>query len=227
MDTFHPFPRLPKELRIKIWKHYLHPLQPRVLAIHNRTSDGTLPDHLHFFSPDPVPALLNVCQESREVALPFYTKAFANGVNPRYVWTNFSLDTFEMNAFDILYIHDDDKSRIEKLILEASDSGWFEDSQREEFEPMGRLRWLRIISIEPLWKWDELINYMREDLMESFAHDPNYVLPDIRILQKGTDEEMNIDNYEEVTRIGRERFMAEYAARTDIEPVNREWWVRS
>ncbi|KAK2780796.1 hypothetical protein FQN52_002057 [Onygenales sp. PD_12] len=84
MASFHPFPRLPLELRARIWELIV---EPRTVEIRYRTVPGNL---LHVTSPTPVPAILHACSESRNQGL--YQRAFTSGIEPRYVWVNFDMD---------------------------------------------------------------------------------------------------------------------------------------
>src|SRR6187402_1867975 len=127
LDTFHPFPRLPKEIRIEIWKLHLVTMPPRTLTVLSYPPARWTHELQHFFSPDPVPPLLHVSQEARMEALPFYTKAFSNGLSPRYIWTNFFLDTIRMDSYNLTRVDFVDKAHIQQLIVEASDSEWFCD----------------------------------------------------------------------------------------------------
>ncbi|KAI0596469.1 hypothetical protein F4775DRAFT_564738 [Biscogniauxia sp. FL1348] len=95
MSTFHPFPRLPAELRARIWALAV---EPRVVEVR------VVPDNplevQRLVSPTPVPAILQTCQEARDSGL--YKQAFsevtATGVNaaagaePRYVWLSLDID---------------------------------------------------------------------------------------------------------------------------------------
>jgi hypothetical protein len=117
--TFHPFPRLPLELRQRIWELSI---EPRTVAI--RLSDGPRPDpyeaelglapqHLLdacaaaravanvYPERTPPPCLLHVCSESRSHLQRFYQKAFPVGSTPRYTWVNFDADTVCMRAADL------------------------------------------------------------------------------------------------------------------------------
>ncbi|KAH7314287.1 hypothetical protein BKA65DRAFT_516532 [Rhexocercosporidium sp. MPI-PUGE-AT-0058] len=102
-DTFHPFPRLPKELRIEIWKVHLTALEPRLLRVwsnppievfeHNECLDPDresrfLKSECHPSSPNPVPALLQTSQESRHEALRYYTRAFSSRMYQRALRTD-------------------------------------------------------------------------------------------------------------------------------------------
>ncbi|WYZ40961.1 hypothetical protein EsH8_IV_001302 [Colletotrichum jinshuiense] len=81
---FHLFPQLPTELRIKIWKATS---ESRILVI--------IICENHFWSPNPVPAVLQACRESRSFSS--YRKAFTTPAEPvsRYIWADFDLDTVQ------------------------------------------------------------------------------------------------------------------------------------
>ncbi|KAI1501420.1 hypothetical protein F5X99DRAFT_198857 [Biscogniauxia marginata] len=90
MSTFHPFPRLPTELRACIWALAV---EPRVVEVR------VVPDNplevQRLVSPTPVPAILRTCQEARSLGL--YKQTFsevtaATGAESRYVWLNLDID---------------------------------------------------------------------------------------------------------------------------------------
>jgi len=70
---FHHFPRLPPELRRKIWRYALP--APRIMSVDFLQRS---PQHNPQFEPNhPPPMLLQVCHEAREVALENYELVFA------------------------------------------------------------------------------------------------------------------------------------------------------
>ncbi|KAI1656645.1 hypothetical protein F4813DRAFT_119553 [Daldinia decipiens] len=95
MFTFYPFPRLPAELRLCIWALTV---EPRIVEVR------VVPDNplkvQRLVSPTPVPAMLQTCQEARNLGL--YKQAFfevpatkakaAAGEESRYVWLNLDID---------------------------------------------------------------------------------------------------------------------------------------
>ena len=94
MSTFHPFPRLPAELRIKIWSFTVEPRIVEVRVVLDRKTMGS-----KVISPTPVPATLQTCQEARSLGL--YKREFseistrrnaAAGDESRYVWLNLDID---------------------------------------------------------------------------------------------------------------------------------------
>ncbi|KAI0000738.1 hypothetical protein F4779DRAFT_635568 [Xylariaceae sp. FL0662B] len=95
MSTFHPFPRLPTELRVCIWALTV---EPRIVEVRVVPDN---PREVHrLVSPTPVPAILQTCQEARSLGL--YEQAFseiaatevnaAAGAESRYVWLNLDID---------------------------------------------------------------------------------------------------------------------------------------
>ncbi|UNI23957.1 hypothetical protein JDV02_009744 [Purpureocillium takamizusanense] len=123
--TFHPFGRLPFELRARIWT-----LAVRARIVHvrylsssssNASSNTTISTTttttakqnghhgsgggddddvilLHVLSPTPAPAVLQACHEARNLGL--YERAFADGRDPRYVWVNFDVDIISLGDGD-------------------------------------------------------------------------------------------------------------------------------
>ena len=77
MATFHPFPRLPYELRMQIWEMTV---EPRVVNTEFRYGrEIRLPP---LASSTPVPAVLQACQEARNHGL--YKKCFSELAVPNY-----------------------------------------------------------------------------------------------------------------------------------------------
>lgn len=115
MFTFHPFPRLPLELRRHIWEMSM---QPREIPIHlNRQ---------YCYSPTKTPAILHSCGESRSHLQSIYTKAFKLGSQPRYIWVNFDLDTIRVDQGWLMAIFAEWTS-IRHLALGCSDLGWLQE----------------------------------------------------------------------------------------------------
>ncbi|KAL7908159.1 hypothetical protein GGI35DRAFT_55267 [Trichoderma velutinum] len=88
MSTFHPFPRLPIELRIRIWNLTAFPRM-----VHVKLQSGSRWGNFglqYTATSTPCPSVVQVCQESRRHAP--YQRAFTNGFEPRYIWVNFEID---------------------------------------------------------------------------------------------------------------------------------------
>ncbi|KAL7813703.1 hypothetical protein V8C26DRAFT_404597 [Trichoderma gracile] len=92
--TFHPFPHLPTELRLRIWALAA---TPRLVDISARPTEVVRWKRIapnDFSSPMSPPAVMHVCHESRQCAP--YQKAFFTMVpgepEHRYIWVNFDQD---------------------------------------------------------------------------------------------------------------------------------------
>lgn len=85
-STFYPFPRLPAELRFKIWSHYITCTPPQVLTLYFRNADSqylrldrkACSDFYHIYAlkPPHAPHILYVNRESRELGLKRYQLGF-------------------------------------------------------------------------------------------------------------------------------------------------------
>jgi len=95
---FHPFPRLPLELRHQIWEFCVAPREVIIVGHGSYFRHGR--------QASPPPPLLLASAESRSYCQKFYTKAYLlDEPNPapgilKYSWINFDLDDIYMNAED-------------------------------------------------------------------------------------------------------------------------------
>ncbi|KAH7363932.1 hypothetical protein BKA65DRAFT_125313 [Rhexocercosporidium sp. MPI-PUGE-AT-0058] len=205
LNTFHPFSRLPKEIRIQIWRAHLTSMEPRTLTIRSDYPNNFTRPLQYFRSSNPVPSVLHICRESRLEALSFYVAAFTNGSSPRFTWTNFHFDTINLTEWDLCKLSQLDKTRMRQMIVESISADYFHGECRGEFKDMADLARLKIISTESLYAWEYLIGSMRKNFIRDFANIPGYVCPEIRIVQKGTQWEMNVHNYEAIMRVWNEQ----------------------
>ncbi len=104
MATFHPFPRLPFELRARIWELTVEPRAVEVHVLYTITyvtktvsvrKSRTVERQVavpRVASSTPVPAPLQTCREARNLGL--YQQAFSelSPSEPRYVWLNLEID---------------------------------------------------------------------------------------------------------------------------------------
>ncbi|KAF2119738.1 hypothetical protein BDV96DRAFT_352009 [Lophiotrema nucula] len=88
MTAFHLFPRLPFELRARIWELTVEPRTVDVRIKHREYKPPLL------VSSTPVPGPLQACQEARNLQL--YQQAFSeiprSGTERRYIWVNMDID---------------------------------------------------------------------------------------------------------------------------------------
>lgn len=139
MDTFHPFPRLPYDIRALIWKSAVGPRVVQLSAHYEKRL--TRPHHQHcqhtweieyLLSTTPVPALLHTCRESRHQNL--YEKMFyLDASEPRHIWVNFKLDIIDVGYGSNLDILKHNGSRVRRLKFEADnyEEHWFHSASRD------------------------------------------------------------------------------------------------
>ncbi|KAF2743581.1 hypothetical protein M011DRAFT_372674, partial [Sporormia fimetaria CBS 119925] len=125
-STFHPFPRLPCELRLQIWEHAV---EPRTIEVRYRAYK---PERL--LCTNPVPAIMEACREARDVGLKLYEKAFLDSIpgrpdlGERYIWLNWDFDVISIGRTRLekfLPV----KTLIQRLKLERNrNDGFWDDS---------------------------------------------------------------------------------------------------
>ncbi|KAK4154272.1 hypothetical protein C8A00DRAFT_42931 [Chaetomidium leptoderma] len=107
MTTFHPFPRLPFELRARVWELTVVPrtVRVRIRKVTTFVPGRVLSEHdrkrLRFsrlVSSTPVPATLQACREARSLGL--YQQAFSElaPFERRYVWLNLDIDMISIET---------------------------------------------------------------------------------------------------------------------------------
>ncbi|KAL7944149.1 hypothetical protein V8C42DRAFT_327835 [Trichoderma barbatum] len=127
MSTFHPFLRLPIELRLRIWGLTAFPRIVR--ANQHRGRRGITVGELEvqcMTTSTPCPAVTQVCHESRQHAP--YQRAYTNGYEPRYIWINFETDMICVSdAADMYKLehHEQDIQRLRFSIDNEWTFDWF------------------------------------------------------------------------------------------------------
>ncbi|EFY94305.1 hypothetical protein X797_011524 [Metarhizium robertsii] len=122
MATFHPFPRLPFELRAMVWALAAEPRNVQITAECHEDMDPEDYDFYpalcieHLFSPTPVPAVLHACRESRKQS-PYEKLFYLEETESCYVWVNFDLDMLDvgLGPLSFLFLN---RSRIRRLKFE-------------------------------------------------------------------------------------------------------------
>ncbi|KAH6892883.1 hypothetical protein B0T10DRAFT_481066 [Thelonectria olida] len=128
--SFHPFPRLPFELRAHIWGFAA---APRIVHIRTNRTD--------FLSPTPPPGVLQASKEARRHA-PYRRSFFATtntGSGPRYVWVNFEMDMIciEDHEVERLAPHLEDIQRLRFTVTAEYDDLIYEYFFRNSDKMMG------------------------------------------------------------------------------------------
>ncbi|KAK3338439.1 hypothetical protein B0H65DRAFT_323191 [Neurospora tetraspora] len=104
--TFHPFPRLPAELRLQVWEQSLDYRREVDVRVKSRGLSKKLFD-VKILSRTPTPTILHTCQEGRYSRL--YQQAFSDiprqtVENERsYVWVNWDCDTIKIGKTDFVW----------------------------------------------------------------------------------------------------------------------------
>ncbi|CAO2650694.1 Nn.00g019860.m01.CDS01 [Neocucurbitaria sp. VM-36] len=157
MATFHPFPRLPLEIRIQIWGSAI--VEGRVLKVRELRSRAS------YWSPTPVPAVTRASQESRKYCS--YQKAFIVDQSPHYIWTSFESDIIQMNSAQMNKLvagNSLEKKEVRHLRIElVHELGWdqselfYHDYSRKirNFPKLGRCD---VLVNNGLYAWGNLIN---------------------------------------------------------------------
>lgn len=160
-DQFHPFPRLPLELRLQIWNLALP--GPRVVQVieakkrHMLTRQASY----HWTSNSPSPILLRVCKESREEALRTYTAAFGRNENDGRVYVDFDKDTVFFGRRDKL-----------KTLISHYGTLEIESIIEEDFMTIPSFSRIKKLAVTlntaadlVEWDWDMLMKYALEEIV--------------------------------------------------------------
>ncbi|KAK8000935.1 hypothetical protein PG991_013157 [Apiospora marii] len=198
MFPFHPFPRLPLELRQRIWAMAI---EPRLVVVAHEDYIGR--------KRTPPPPLLGACSEARSFLLQhYYTKAFMSSDSAQYHYVDFEVDTIHLDQFEL-----GKYPREQHWIQQLSIMGWNSElifyKHGLHLEDMTVLKNVTIHDCESLngdnewWgAWDNFmeVNYFRDDPVPY----------SIRILgPRNVDvPEINRHNYLKVERDDRRRRVA-------------------
>jgi hypothetical protein len=122
MSTFSMFPRLPTELRLRIW----------ALTVEPRTVDVSISDsylswmyqHPLPVTNTPVPAPLQTCRESRRELQKYYQRGFVelrnrDDLELRYVWVNFKIDIVYIGNGNHLDVYKAVAPQVQRLQFKA------------------------------------------------------------------------------------------------------------
>lgn len=104
LDAFKHFPKLPPELRTRIWKYALPPGRlVRIFYTEINYPSGTYSNddlgQTTFTSNTPVPALLHACAESRQAASQVYKLRLGTAQSPATIYLDLSVDTLYFGSF--------------------------------------------------------------------------------------------------------------------------------
>ncbi|KAH8678289.1 hypothetical protein BX600DRAFT_451843 [Xylariales sp. PMI_506] len=154
MSTFHPFQRLPTELRQRIWELSM---APRKLVIRARR---------RYRSPV-APTLLHTCMEARSYLRKYYTKSFRPVFCPdQYTWVNFDLDVIQMDQNDTERFPTEQRL-VQQIVVEGDHPETFYFYTIGNLRHMVSLRTVTVLDMAPhdtadrWWQnWDSIMEMM-------------------------------------------------------------------
>lgn len=129
--TFRLFPKFPFEVRKKVWIRAVFPRtitcalgwRPRWSVI-----AGNFQSDTYSYGTTPPPPLLQVCTESREVAIrkrlyraALWPRFLRIPQSPRYTWVNFELDTIRLSVHMLRQLSAADRRHIRRLFINSTD----------------------------------------------------------------------------------------------------------
>lgn len=223
MATFHPFPRLPLELRIQIWRCATEDRVLRVKPVYRARHEddcscyeGYLARHEDdysfdedfcscyegYWSPAPIPAVTRACWESRKHSS--YRKAFTLDSSSRYIWTNFDRDiiyTKSLVVFPMLNGSVCGKNEVRHLRIEP-DPGEFLPCCFRRLGEFPRLETVDLLTnFKVVSYWDSMSQFIKSEDLLWGPCPPGYV----RVVDGNTGEwidENTRDAYQEYVKNG-------------------------
>jgi hypothetical protein len=157
MAAFHPFLRLPFQLRTLIWELAV---EPRTVEVRVKREHGESGKVLHVTSPTPVPAILQTCHEARNLGLYQQAFNFTSGVEPRYVWVNFKVDMISIGDTKFDKIEPAEQRLIRRLRFALENDQSFFHYQSHELGRFSNLEEIHVICEDGLLAWHEAWKYV-------------------------------------------------------------------
>lgn len=198
LSTFHLFPQLPGEIRLKVWALAL--AEPREITVgfekgildseKRRSSEKRFAKW--FTSPTPPPALLHLNQEARVEALAIYAPMFKTKDSERYIYINFGQDTLRCSDSLLQYIGKEERNAVERLVLDVKDTQYFGHFNMDHIIQMKKLVDLVLETGNTyVPSWDSPTRYLTtiaNDFEDAQYKDPGWETPTVRILKRDTKE---------------------------------------
>ncbi|KAH7140617.1 hypothetical protein EDB81DRAFT_869979 [Dactylonectria macrodidyma] len=154
MATFHPFPRLPFEIRTQIWEMTV---EPRDLDVRSKNQYETWGKTYYLTSSTPIPGVMQACHESRNLGL--YQRAFSYGEQPRYIWANFENDFICIPDTYFRSIHAE-RLLIRWLRFEGENNEGFFHFSSHELRDFCNLKEIHVICEEGVDGWLDAWEYV-------------------------------------------------------------------
>jgi hypothetical protein len=205
--TFTLFPKLPSELRLKIWR--LAAPGPRTVPVEYRMKYDTfegkrVSTFSGWRSSDPVPVILHICHEARDEALKSYQPAFGSYFQQPKIYINFDIDTVlfgmeleTLSQNDSLGSHGpsdyllelflggdyhgaNDGEKIQRMVLDINESLYGRRAFCwDEIRPFENLKELTVRSWDEDDMADVLMRHFRGTLGTVAGKHPDWAIPGI------------------------------------------------
>jgi hypothetical protein len=197
LSSFHLFPKLPSELRIKVWNLALS--FPRVVTVsclrEREQSDSTRRFTKAFVSRTPVPALLHTCRESRLEGFLTYEPMFKSDRSPSYTYVSIEHDTIHAEDSMLVFMGKVEGARLQRMIIDVKEAAYFGHFYMDVLMRMAKLKELELRVVEEKIPWMEDRNFVDGligDFEQARVNTPMWVCPRVRILNKNTGEELTV-----------------------------------
>ncbi|RDL35788.1 Uncharacterized protein BP5553_06400 [Venustampulla echinocandica] len=196
LTTFHPFPALPIEVRLKIWSLYLSTPRTVTISCNRAPIIPRQPRTAKSWSTDsPTPPLLLLNRESRYEALKIYTPYFTTPSSARSIYLSFYQDFVRFIDSDLQFIPPAYRLEIQKLVIHTKDCAYFGLNNMETIKSIKTLRDLEIYAergeIAAWWnEGDHHFALLVKDFEQTRAADPEWECPMVRIFDAETGKEM-------------------------------------
>jgi hypothetical protein len=156
MATFHPFPRLPAELRLQIWESTVEPRSVDVQVCPKWTvGDKTYSTYLA--SSTPVPGPLHTCREARNQGL--YQQAFSelaasDGSGRPYVWANLDIDVISIGCSETKF-YEAVGPMIQRLKLERWSPLFGSHWYSLNLHCFANVKEIYVVCADGMWMWHD------------------------------------------------------------------------
>jgi hypothetical protein len=193
--TFHLFPLLPSELRLKVWNLALSISREITVICERERLLGTRRFKKSFRSQTAVPALLHTCRESRLEGFLTYKPMFQTEYSSAYIYVSFDNDTIKCVDSSLEHIGDDELERVQRLIVDVNDEAYFAHFHVDVLIQMGMLRDLELLVLGENVSWYRGRRYMDGmvyEMEQARKKNPTWVCPYIRIVQKTSGKELGV-----------------------------------
>jgi hypothetical protein len=197
LTTFHPFPNLPFELRLKIWEHALSEPRTVTISCQREMLDRERRFAKAFTSTTPHPPLLHTNRESRIEALSLYQPTFKTDISSNYTYICFARDTIKCADSVLEYMASFEVTSIRRLILEVKDAEYFGHFHMDVVKRMRVLEEVTLLAkaeeLDHLWnRGERYVETLTRDFKSAQYDNPGWVCPRMRIVNRKTGEEKRV-----------------------------------